>query len=188
MGWEGIYIEKNEIKDHLRKLWDKDKLDNGEKRFEIVQHIVYGNIHHQAVRDNKDDCVFAVTILTSYENNELIYKMIDETNGCYAMGGINAKFLNSLTETDNEIALGWRKRAWDHIEREKFFKKHLVSGAKIELNNTLDYGPEYGEVSNFKLFKIKNNSYVSLSDGQFGRLPRNWKDSIVSINGEKVPA
>lgn len=185
MGWTGIYIDKSEVKDHIRGIWTSTQADSD--RFEVVYQANYGNTYYQAVRNKEKDIVFANVVLTSYENGELVYKEITEDMGPGSYEGVTKKLLKLLSDTNNKYALEWRKNAQNHIDRTKWIKKNLHSSSTVTFNSPLEYAGQ--EPSNeFKVYNVAlKGMYAKLNDGMWGRLPKGWKDMIVAIDGKKVP-
>lgn len=184
MGWTGVFINKQDIAQHIKDIWTS----NTDNRFEVVSQIAYGNTFYQAVRDNDNDTVFAVVVLTSYKDGELVYKEISEDMGPGQYAGVTMKFLNTLTDTDNEYANVWRDKAKQWINHNKWVKKNLKSGATVTVSDEVHYAG-YEPMTEFKVYNVAMKSlHAKLPGGFWGKLPRGWKNTITAINGEQAPA
>lgn len=189
MGWTGVstYGTGFNKKAHLDSLWDNDTLDNGEKKFEVLDHLVYGSTHYQAIKNNAENKTFAVITLTQMDNREgwFYYKEMSENMGSFEYKGITKKFLNLLSPTDNKYASEWRNKAEAQIERDSFMRKNLVDGSIIEFNTPITY-QTLGDVMGGEVVKMRNRNVLKV-DGIYAQLPHGWKDKVVAVNGVAAP-
>lgn len=193
MGWTSYYLpNKNDVHVEVERLFE-DKMDNGEKRFDIRMHSKYGSTHYLAVHDTLSDKVHGFIILTQYDgkNKEFYYKdLTEDCGGDYR--GVPLKLVNMLSDTDNKYALQWREnvRAWH--KRQNWMKKNLKDGAIVKLNVPLDYGFEKSDtfelVQNFGFQVKRKNFYFKLNNGRYGSPGKRWKDNIVAVNDVVAPA
>ena len=84
--------------------------------------------------------VFCIIALLQYRPRDQFnfgYKDMDECMGPFA-ADCPARILDLLTDTDDKIALKWRKTCCEHLAREKRIKK-LQPGTVIELATELRF-------------------------------------------------
>ena len=191
MGWTGIYdVHRSDIHDEVENLFRYDKIAGTDRKlFDILLHSTYGNTHYLAVRDNTTDETHAYIILTHYDskNRYFVYKDLCEEMGVEYRGA-PLKILDLLSDTDNEIALKWRKNVRDWNTRQSWLRKHLVEGAVIELAYPVRYAGS-NDSSTFTLSKhgVRRGFSFAIPSGGHGRSYRGWKNDVVSVNGVQAP-
>lgn len=185
MGWTGIMIDKQDVKDHIRNIWHNPRTD--QQRFEVVYQTQYGTTFYQAVKDHDKNKVFACVVLTSYKNGELIYKDIREEAGPFECHGVTQKFLDMLTPTEDEHALAWRENAQKYRERDMWLKKHLVPGSDVKMSRVLSWPGNETDAFTIQRYG-KNQLVASLKNGSLGALPKGWKNLVVAVDGVSAPA
>lgn len=190
MGWDGRFVARSDIKQEVHNLWDGQKAYQSDDYFTVEKHEVFGNNHALAVSrhsvDTKVKEVFAVVVLTSYRDGELLTKDIPESGGPMALP-VTKKFLSMLSDTDDNFAIAWRKGCATMRARNQWLRGKLVDGARIEMEVGIHYdfgeGDDISEKFTYK--KIGRIDCVALPSGGLGRLPRPWRKKIVAVNDER---
>ena len=190
MGWDGRFVAKGDIKKEARNLWDGQKAYGSDDYFTVEKHEVFGNNHALAVARRSVDAkvkeVFAVVVLTSYRDGELLTKDIHESGGSMGLP-VTKKFLTMLSNTDDNFAMGWRKCCDELRARNQWLRGKLVNGAQIEMEAGTHY--HFGEgddiFEKFNYLSIGRKDCAVLPSGGLGQLPSAWRKRIVSVNGKR---
>lgn len=189
MGWDGRFVAKSDIKKEVCNLWNGQKAYGSDDYFTVEKHEVFGSNHALAVARRSVDAkvkeVFAVVVLTNYRDGELLTKDIQESGGPMGMP-VTKKFLTMLSDTDDNFAIAWRKCCDELRARNQWLRGKLVDGARIGLKDGTHYDFGGGDVISTELAytKIGRSDCAILPSGRLGRLPRAWRNRIVSVNGE----
>lgn len=189
MGWDGRFVARSDIKKEVRRLWDGQKAYQSDDYFTVKKHEVFGNNHALAVSRHSVDAkvkeVFAVVVLTSYRDGELLTKDIPESGGPMALP-VSKKFLSILSDTDDNLTLAWRKGCATMRARNQWLRGKLVDGTRIGLKDGTHYDFGMGDdiSKGFTYAKVGRIDCAILPSGRLGRLPRAWRNRIVSVNGE----
>ena len=110
--------------------------------YKIIRSSMVGNVYYAAIQHLNDEekSIFGVVILTRTNINNyynFTYKVMDETVGpCYY--DCPVKILKSLSKTDNELALNWRKRCLENVKsKNKLYS--LKPGSIIKITPRKEY-------------------------------------------------
>lgn len=184
MGWISQQVDKENIKNYVFDSWNNQNVNHGKSFLTVEKHEVFGSTHVLAVARREVGTgnvnVFAVVSLTRYDNGELFVKDISEDMLPQSFP-VTCKFLNMLSDTDNERALAWREQCKNLRRRQAWLRKNLVSGCTVDLGDSTGWFHEGEELSGkVKFFKIGRKEIVKFNSTNL-RLPRGWKSKIVDI-------
>lgn len=104
MGWDGVYLYHKPSKEEELKYIEESYIGD---KLEIVQASKVGNVWYIAVRNKKENRIFALVVLTSYRSNEYLTKAMTEDMNPYYFDA-PLKLLKILSPTDDEYANKWR--------------------------------------------------------------------------------
>lgn len=131
MGWveREPYFYKN---GKIDKKAECDNLCNW-GRYQVIKSSMIGNTYYAAVKDNKDNKIFATIILTQIwgknKHKTFAYKQMSEECGpCENTCPVS--ILNLLTPTNDEAALNWRRKCYNkhkkHIPTQKQYLPQML--------------------------------------------------------------
>lgn len=153
----------------------------------VLKSVMKGSVYYGAIESINSltnvKKIFAVVCKTSVEGMEFGYKDMDETCGPYYFDCPNS-ILEILSETDNELALEWRKKCREQneqnkeISKSKKLLKELPLGSKIKFNslNNLSNGVEIGDEIILTKINVSNNKWF---DGAY-----TWPSKFINHNFE----
>jgi hypothetical protein len=149
MGWLFYHRPKGESdRDHFAtKLGDPK---------EILACTTIRNVFYAAVRDKRDDEVFALVILIRRQRGEFNfgYKDMDEAMGP-GVAECPVGILDLLTPTDNKIANQWRRQCREHaaaVADARRRARAVVDGTVIVIDHPLTF-EGHGEADTFRCVK-----------------------------------
>jgi len=117
MGWTGEYFNGT------MKEYQQHVLESYLSPHKLVAYNRKGNNLYCAV-DN-GTITYGLVILCTKDKDEFFCKLMDECMQPYYYG-ISTKVLNSLSDTDDEQSIAWRKDCRELIEEQKDKKHYLI--------------------------------------------------------------
>lgn len=134
MGWTSYYAKFYKNGKIDRKAECDDYFRRNAEYYELLKSSMVGTTYYGAVRNKKNQKVFAVVFLTSVDGYEFYYKDMTESCNPYSYD-CPKSILNLLSDTDNEFALSWRQKCYENIEKQKNKNSlnNLPLGSVIEI-------------------------------------------------------
>jgi hypothetical protein len=171
MGWMCIDFRDRsavERKEYLAK--EVFKWSNND--YELIKYAMVGSTFYGAIRDNKDNSVSAVVVLTEYKDGNFCYKDMGECSGP-VKSNCPAGILNILTPTDDKYAIEWRERCRENLKKEKL----VDVGDIIEFGSIFTFpSPGKGKI----YAKIKSSFLIKMLDGEDA--DKSLRMSVSSMN------
>lgn len=165
MGWTGYPNDRRKAVDIVRE----------ELTGEFHKVIAHSGSRYWVVENTKTNERFAVIVLCNRRDGMIFTKVMDETVGPYYYA-FPERFLDLLTDTDNELALEWRDKVREYHASKKTTPK-LAKGDTVVFDKPLDFTNGYSldrmvYLGGYRFRGILSGGYTTTV-----RLPKNWRTS-----------
>jgi hypothetical protein len=167
MGWTGYPNDRRETVDIVR-----EELVGYSDRYKVVAH---SGAKHWVLENTEDNKRYAVVVLCKRRDGMLFTKVMDESMGpCYY--DFPERFLNLLSDTDNEYAVEWRQAVREYHASKKATSK-LVKGDTVVFSKPIDFT---GDFSLDRMTYLGGYRFRGALPGGRGvnvTLPKTWRTS-----------